>query len=193
MARTVSDTTLKDSNPASSTLLCQRDNYLQRLIRCRNNGLIKTVTGIRRCGKSVLLSTIFHNWLVKNGVDDNHIIDIAFDDMDREQLKNPHSFLDFVKARMSGKNIYYILLDEVQMMDNFSGVLLSLLHIRNCDIYVTGSNSRFLSTDIVTEFRGRSQEIRMQPLTFSEYYSAVGGDKTDAWRQYYLMEVCHSC
>lgn len=167
-------------------MIIPRDNYLQRLIRCRNNGLIKTITGIRRCGKSVLLSKLFYDWLLKNGVAENHIIYIAFDDMSKEKLKNPHEFLDFVNNQISGKGMYYILLDEVQMMDNFVGVLLSLLHKSNCDIYVTGSNSKFLSTDIVTEFRGRSQEIHMQPLTFAEYYNAVGGDKHDAWQQYYL-------
>lgn len=167
-------------------MIISRDRYLQRLIRCRNNGLIKVITGIRRCGKSILLSKIFHDWLLENGVAENHIIDIAFDDMDNEQLKDPHAFLDFIKSRITDPDTYYILLDEVQMMTDFVGVLLSLQHRSACDIYVTGSNSRFLSTDIATEFRGRSQEIRMQPLTFAEYYNAVGGDKSDAWQQYYM-------
>lgn len=167
-------------------VIVPRDKYLQKLIRCRENGLVKVITGIRRCGKSILLSKIFHDWLLADGVAENHIIYIAFDDADYESFHDPHVFLDFIKTRMTDTGVYYILLDEVQIMDNFVRVLLSLLHKPNCDIYVTGSNSRFLSTDIVTEFRGRSHEIHMQPLTFAEYYSAAGGDKSDAWQQYYF-------
>lgn len=167
-------------------MIIQRDLYLQRLIRSRHNGLIKVITGIRRCGKSVLLSTLFRNWLLDNGVSIDHIIYISFDDMDSEALSNPHVFLKHIKEAASGERQYYLLLDEVQMMENFTGVLLSLLHKQNYDIYVTGSNSRFLSTDIATEFRGRSQEIHICPLSFSEYYSVTGGDKSDAWQQYFL-------
>lgn len=167
-------------------MIIQRDLYLQRLIRSRHNGLIKVITGIRRCGKSVLLSTLFRDWLLDNDVSTDHIIYISLDDMDSEVLANPHVFLKHIKESASGERQYYLLLDEVQMMENFTGVLLSLLHKRNYDIYVTGSNSRFLSTDIATEFRGRSQEIHICPLSFSEYYCATGGDKSDAWQQYFL-------
>lgn len=163
-----------------------RDIYLQRLIRGMNNGLIKTITGIRRCGKSVLLSQIFYEWLIKNGISESHIISIAMDDKQNSALLEPYTFLNYINERTREKGEYVLLIDEVQLIDDFVGVLLSLLHKQGCDIYVTGSNSRFLSSDIVTEFRGRAQEIHMQPFTFAEYYSAVGGDKADAWREYYL-------
>lgn len=163
--------------------MIQRDQYLQQLSDSMGNGLVKTITGIRRCGKSVLLGEIFPEWLKKQGVADDHIIYVSFDDMEKEDLRNPLSFLKMVKERMSGSGIYYILLDEVQLMDRFVEVLMSLMH-KGCEIFVTGSNSRFLSTDIVTEFRGRSQEIHMLPLTFSEFRSAYSGSTEAAWREY---------
>lgn len=147
------------------------------------NGLVKTITGIRRCGKSVLLKDIFVEWLKSHGVDDDHIIYVSFDDMEKEELRNPYSFLKMTKEKMVDDKTYYILLDEVQLMDRFVEVLLSLMHKR-CDIFVTGSNSRFLSTDIVTEFRGRSQEIHMLPLSFSEFQTAYAGNTEAAWRDY---------
>ncbi|HJJ91167.1 MAG TPA: ATP-binding protein [Methanocorpusculum sp.] len=164
--------------------MIQRERYLQQLIDSVGNGLVKTITGIRRCGKSVLLKDIFVEWLKSQGVDDEHIIYVSFDDMEKEALRNPHSFLKMVNERMSDDNLYYILLDEVQLMDRFVELLLSLMH-KNCDIFVTGSNSRFLSSDIVTEFRGRSQEIHMLPLVFSEFVSAYDGSTEEAWRDYF--------
>ena len=146
--------------------------------------MVKTVTGIRRCGKSVLLRDIFRQWLKDNGVKDDHIIYLSFDDMEIEELRQPKEFLKVVRSRIADDKTHYLLLDEVQLMDRFVEVLLSLMHQEVFDIYVTGSNSRFLSTDIVTEFRGRSQEIRMLPLTFSEFISAFDGDKDEAWRDY---------
>ena len=162
----------------------QRTQYLQQLIDSMGNGLVKTITGIRRCGKSVLLRDIFGQWLKDNGVDDGHIIYLSFDDMEIEELREPKEFLKMVRSRISDNKTHYLLLDEVQLMDRFVEVLISLMHNEVFDIFVTGSNSRFLSTDIVTEFRGRSQEIRMQPLTFSEYISAFDGDKDEAWSDY---------
>ncbi len=164
--------------------MVQRTQYLQQLIDSMGNGLVKTITGIRRCGKSVLLRDIFGQWLKDNGVDDGHIIYLSFDDMEIEELREPKEFLKMVRSRISDNKTHYLLLDEVQLMDRFVEVLISLMHNEVFDIFVTGSNSRFLSTDIVTEFRGRSQEIRMQPLTFSEYISTFDGDKDEAWSEY---------
>ena len=166
-------------------MILARNRYLQQLIDSQGNGLVKTITGIRRCGKSVLLMHLFYKWLIGQNVPKDHIIDISFDDLDKEALKQPKAFLDMVKDRMIDEGNYYILLDEVQQMENFVSVLLSLMHQPNCDIYVTGSNSRFLSTDIVTEFRGRSQEIHLQPLSFSEFIEGYDGSREAAWREYY--------
>lgn len=165
--------------------MLSRNLYLQQLIDGQGNGLVKTVTGIRRCGKSVLLMNLFYKWLISQNVSKNHIIDVSFDDLDKETLRQPAAFLEMVKSRMIDEGTYYILLDEVQLMENFVGVLLSLMHKPNCDIYVTGSNSRFLSTDIVTEFRGRSQEIHLQPLSFAEFMEGFEGSRETAWREYY--------
>ena len=162
-----------------------RSRYLQQLIDGQGNGLVKTITGIRRCGKSVLLMQLFYKWLIGQNVPKDHIIDISFDDLSKEDLKDPKAFLSLVKSRITNEGIYYILLDEVQQMENFVSVLLSLMHQPNYDIYVTGSNSRFLSTDIVTEFRGRSQEIHLQPLSFSEFIEGYNGGRDTAWREYY--------
>ncbi len=163
----------------------ERGQYLSQLISGRENGLVKVITGIRRCGKSYLLFNIFRNYLTSQGVDDAHIIEISFDDLWNDELADPHKLLAYIRNRMTDNQLYFILLDEVQMLDNFVGVLNSLLHLRNADVYVTGSNSRFLSSDIATEFRGRGDEIRLYPLSFSEYYSAYNGEKSDAWRDYY--------
>lgn len=162
-----------------------RDFYLNQLIAGKENGLIKIVTGIRRCGKSYLLFTLFHEYLTSIGVDDDHIIEIAFDDRSNIALRDPDNLLMYVKSRIVDKSLYYIMLDEVQMVAEFTDVLNSLLHIRNADVYVTGSNSHFLSTDIVTEFRGRGDEIRLYPLTFSEYCQGFDGTPQKAWKEYY--------
>jgi predicted AAA+ superfamily ATPase len=147
--------------------------------------MIKVITGIRRCGKSFLLFNLFHDYLLSTGVDEAHIIEATLDDRANMELRNPDRMLDYIKSRISDSTTtYYVLLDEVQMMEDFVGVLNSLLHIRNVDAYVTGSNSRFLSKDIVTEFRGRGRDIHLYPLTFKEYYEAVGGDRSLCWRDY---------
>ena len=168
-----------------SIIMLSRNLYLQQLIDSQGNGLVKTITGIRRCGKSVLLMNLFYKWLIGQNVTKDHIIDISFDDLDQETLRQPKAFRERVKSRIKDEKPYFILLDEVQQMENFVGVLLSLMHKPNCDIYVTGSNSRFLSTDIVTEFRGRSQEIHLQPLSFAEFMEGFEGSKEAAWREYY--------
>lgn len=166
-------------------MILARNRYLQQLIDSQGNGLVKTITGIRRCGKSVLLMQLFYKWLIGQNIPKDHIIDISFDDLDNESLRKPKAFLELVKNRMTDEGNYYLLLDEVQQMENFVSVLLSLMHRQNCDIYVTGSNSKFLSTDIVTEFRGRSQEIHLQPLSFSEFIEGYEGSRDAAWREYY--------
>jgi predicted AAA+ superfamily ATPase len=163
----------------------QRDFYLDRLIAGRENGLIKIITGIRRCGKSYLLFKLFHEWLNANGIDDNHIIEVALDDRSNKALRDPDALLDYLKSRIIDKSLHYILLDEIQMVPEFTDVLNSLLHIRNADVYVTGSNSHFLSTDVVTEFRGRGDEIRLHPLSFAEFCRGFQGDRNMAWKEYY--------
>ena len=165
----------------------KRDIYLNQLIAGIGNGLIKIVTGIRRCGKSYLLFTLFREYLAEHGTDDSHIIGIALDDVLNEELLNPRTLLMHIKERMTDNDTYYVLLDEGQMMDNFVGALNNLLRLPNVDVYVTGSNSKFLSSDIATEFRGRGDEIRIHPLSFAEYMSACGGDKLDAWRDYIVF------
>lgn len=162
----------------------KRDFYLNQLIAGKQNGLIKIVTGIRRCGKSYILFKMFRKHLIDKGVNSDHILSIAFDDVLNEEYCNPKTLLLYIKSQIKDASIYYVLLDEVQMVENFEGALNSLLHIENVDVYVTGSNSKFLSSDIATEFRGRGDEIRIYPLSFSEYLSAYNGDKYDAWRDY---------
>ncbi len=133
----------------------------------RGNGLVKIITGVRRCGKSFLLFHIWHNWLLEHGVTDSHIIEI----------QKPDALLDYIDSKVvDDGNPYYVVLDEVQLVEEFMEVILSLTHMRNVDVYVSGSNSRFLSSDVVTEFRGRDDEIRIWPLTFEEYFSGIGGD-----------------
>lgn len=163
----------------------KRDRYLKQLIESRQNGFIKVVTGIRRCGKSYLLNVLFYHYLLENGVADDHIIRVDLEDRMNKELRDPDAMLHNVHDRIKDKNLYYIIIDEVQLMDEFVDVLNSFLHIDNADTYVTGSNSHFLSSDIPTEFRGRGETIHVNPLSFSEFYSAVGGDKQDAWREYY--------
>ena len=163
----------------------KRDRYLQQLIDSRQNGLIKVVTGIRRCGKSYLLNVLFYHYLLENGVDDDHIIRVDLEDRMNKDLRDPDAILHYVHDRIKDKELYYIIIDEVQLMDEFVDVLNSFLHIENADTYITGSNSHFLSSDIPTEFRGRGETIHVNPLSFSEFYAAKGGDKQDAWREYY--------
>jgi len=163
----------------------QRDTYLNKLIRKEENGLIKVVTGVRRCGKSFLLFELFHDHLLSKGVDESHIIEIALDDRSNKELRNPDKILEHVKGRITDAQTYYVILDEVQLLDEFEDVLNSFLHIRNADVYVTGSNSRFLSSDVITEFRGRGDEIRVHPLSFREYTSAHEGSIDEAWDDYF--------
>lgn len=164
----------------------ERNTYLQQLILRKDNGMIKVITGIRRCGKSFLLFNIFKKYLINNGVDGDHIIEIALDGIENEELRNPKTCYQYIKAAMKDNEHYYLLLDEIQLMPRFEEVLNSLLRISNIDIYVTGSNSRFLSSDIVTEFRGRGDEIRIYPLSFSEFYSVYNGEYEDAWNDYMI-------
>lgn len=163
----------------------KRDIYLDRLIRCEKNGLIKIVTGVRRCGKSYLLFNLFHNYLLEKGVREDHIIEIALDDRSNKELRDPDNMLKYVKERIVDKDTYYIILDEVQLLAEFEDVLNSFMHIRNADVYVTGSNSKFLSSDLVTEFRGRGDEIRIYPLSFREYCSVYEGSADEAWDDYF--------
>ena len=163
----------------------QRRFYLQQLIDGKQNGLIKIVTGIRRCGKSYLLFKLFRQHLLESGVAESHIIQIALDDIESQDLREPLSLYRHVKGKMTDSNQYYILLDEVQLVPRFEEVLNSLLRIDNADVYVTGSNSKFLSSDIVTEFRGRGDEIRLYPLSLSEYCEGAAQSPTEAWNDYY--------
>ena len=154
-----------------------RQTYLQKLINGKGNHLVKVITGIRRCGKSYLLFTLFTRYLAENGIPQDHIIKIALDDIENKPLRNATALYRHIKSLITDKEQYYILLDEIQYVDGFEEVLNSLLHIDNADTYVTGSNSKFLSSDIITEFRGRGDEIRIHPLSFKEYYEGLGGDK----------------
>ena len=170
----------------SGTVEIKRDNYLEQLKVRKDNGMIKIITGIRRCGKSFLLFVLFKKYLLENGVDSEHIIEIALDGIENEELRDPKKCYQYIKSTMIDDQKYYLLLDEVQFMPRFEEVLNSLLRISNIDVYVTGSNSKFLSSDIVTEFRGRGDEIRIYPLSFAEFYNAYGGDYDDAWNEYMI-------
>ena len=167
-------------------MIIPREKYLQQLIAAKGNGMVKIVTGIRRSGKSFLLMTLFHRHLIEQGVQENHIIEISLDNRKNKRLRDPDMLLDYIDSRVqTDGRIHYVILDEVQLVDDFVEVLLSLMQDKRLDVYVSGSNSRFLSKDVVTEFRGRGDEIHLYPLSFSEYYAAVGGDKRDAWKNYY--------
>lgn len=177
-----------------------RDFYLNKLISRKNNGLIKVITGIRRCGKSYLLNTIFYNYLINNGVDESHIIRFAFDSaddlyligesliqMEKEKRRtDPEKFMTYIRSKITDSGMYYLLLDEVQMLDCFEAVLNSYLRKDNMDIYVTGSHAKFLSKDIITEFAGRGDEIRMYPLSFREFMAVYRGDKYEGLSEYML-------
>lgn len=163
----------------------QRDIYLEKLKRGIGNGMIKVVTGIRRCGKSYLLFELFREYLTSIGIDDAHIIEVALDNRANVALRDPDAMMAYVKSRIIDAGQYFILLDEVQYMGEFEDVLNSFLHIRNVEVYVTGSNSHFLSTDVITEFRGRGFEIQMHPLCFREFVSAFDGSEDEAWDMYF--------
>ena len=163
-----------------------RDKYLNDLINRMHNGMIKVVTGIRRCGKSYLIFTIFRNYLLKQGIDESHIIYIELDQRKDRKYRNPDAILDFIESSIVDDEQYYVLLDEVQLLEEFEEVLNSLLHVKNVDVYVTGSNSKFLSKDVITEFRGRGDEIHIYPLTFKEFMQVYEGDVYHGWAEYVI-------
>ena len=162
----------------------KRDKYLEDLKDRMHNGMIKVITGIRRCGKSYLIFTIFKEYLLNEGIDEKHIIEMEFDKKENAKYRNPDALLEFVKEHIMDKEEHYVLLDEVQMLEDFEEVLNSLLHIKNLDIYVTGSNSKFLSSDVITEFRGRGDEVHVYPLTFQEAMQNYKGDIYHGWAEY---------
>ena len=164
----------------------ERRKYLDELISLRNNGMIKIITGMRRCGKSYLLFEIFTSYLESDGIAPDHIIQVDLEDYKNRVLRNPDNLYAYVESRITDGDMYYILLDEVQMLDRFEDVLNGFLRIRNADIYVTGSNAKFLSKDIITEFRGRGFEVKMYPLSFSEYMSAYPGTVQAGFNEYML-------
>ena len=165
-------------------MVIKRDKYLQELVDRMHNGMIKVITGIRRSGKSYLVFQIFREYLKNNGVDETHIIAIELDQRKNKQYRDPDAILGYIDSLIVDKEDYYILLDEVQMLDDFEEVLNSLLHVKNVDIYVTGSNSKFLSKDIITEFRGRGDEVHVYPLSFKEFMTAYNGDRYRGWADY---------
>lgn len=162
-----------------------RSTYINQLVQKKQNGMIKIITGLRRCGKSYLLFKLFYDKLVEEGVPKSHIIKIPLDDLEYAELRDKMTLCKFIKSKIKDKKQYYCLLDEIQLVEGFEEVLNSLLHIENVDVYVTGSNSRFLVKDVITEFRGRGDEIRMYPLSFKEYYEKRNGDFASAWTDYY--------
>ena len=164
----------------------RRDIYLEKLISKKNNGLIKVVTGVRRCGKSYLLFNLFSDHLKEEKVRADHIIEMAFDSFENRKYRDPEVLYPYLMEKIQDEQMYYVLLDEVQLLDDFESVLNSLVRKKNVDVYVTGSNAKFLSKDIITEFRGRGDEVHMYPLTFAEYMSVYPGDKNDAWRDYVI-------
>ena len=165
-------------------MIIRRDTYLNKLISKKQNGLIKVITGIRRCGKSYLLFNLFRNYLIESGVDSSHIIEMTFDSYENKRYRNPEIFFPYIKEKISDSGLYFILLDEIQLLEDFESILNSLSRLPNTDIYVTGSNAKFLSKDIITEFRGRGDEVHMYPLSFSEFMSVYDGDKRDGWNEY---------
>lgn len=162
----------------------KRNIHLNRIIARKGNGMIKVITGMRRCGKSYLLFTLFHNYLLEQGVDELHIIKVDMEDRRNAALRNPDALLNYIDSRMTDSQQYYILLDEVQLVAEFEDVLNSYLKITNADVYVTGSNAKFLSKDVITEFRGRGDEIRITPLSFQEFMSAKEGNREDLLNEY---------
>ena len=164
----------------------KRDRYLNLLISKKYNGLIKVITGMRRCGKSYLLFTLFKDYLLSEGIEKNHIIEIAFDAYENKQYRDPDVLYPYLKEQIKDDGMYYVLLDEVQLLGEFEAILNSLTRIKNVDVYVTGSNARFLSKDVITEFRGRGDEVHMYPLSFAEFMSVYPGTKQDGWNEYML-------
>lgn len=164
----------------------KRDGYLERLIQRRENGAVKVITGVRRCGKSYLLFNLYNNYLLEDGIEESHVLKIPLDDDDYEELRDRKKLRNYIKEHTDDEKPYFIFLDEVQFCEGFESVLNGLSRNENLDIYVTGSNSRFLSSDILTEFRGRGDEVRVFPLSFAEFVSAFPGDKSDAWREYMM-------
>lgn len=162
----------------------KRDMYLNMLIRHKHNGMIKVVTGIRRCGKSYLLFRLFYNYLIESGVKEDHIIKIALDDRKNKKYRNPDELYNYIHESIKDKDMYYILLDEVQFVGEFEDVLNSFLHIENVDTYVIGSNAKFLSKDIITEFRGRGDQIHISPLSFAEFMSVSKKPVMEGWKKY---------
>lgn len=167
--------------------MIKRDIYLQKIIDRMNNGMIKVITGIRRCGKSYLLFEIFYKYLLEHGVSNSHIITLQLDDRLNIKYRNPDELCDFIHSKIIDFQKFYILLDEVQLVQNFEEVLISFLHIQNVDIYVTGSNAKFLSSDIITEFRGRGDQIYLSPLSFKEFFSASQFEYEDAYNEYSMF------
>ena len=167
-------------------MIFDRRTYLKQLLDGSRNDMVKIVTGIRRCGKSFLLFNLFRTYLLEHGTDERHIICLSLDDRKNRHLLDPDVLLDYIdELNPDDGQTTYVILDEVQLVDDFVGVMLSLMHMRNVQAYVSGSNSRFLSTDVVTEFRGRGWEIRVHPLSFAEVYEAKGGDKSQLLMEYY--------
>lgn len=164
----------------------KRDYYLQKLIAKKHNGLIKVITGMRRCGKSYLLFTLFKKHLLESGVAEDHIVEIPFDSFESKKYRDPEVLYPYVKEKLVDDQKYYILLDEVQLLGEFESVLNGFMRIPNVDVYVTGSNAKFLSKDIITEFRGRGDELHMNPLSFAEFMSVYDGNKYDGWNEYML-------
>ena len=164
----------------------KRDRYLNLLISKKHNGLIKVITGMRRCGKSYLLFTLFKDYLLSEGIEKNHIIEIAFDAYENKQYRDPDVLYPYLKEKIKDDGMYYVLLDEVQLLGEFEAILNSLTRMKNVDVYVTGSNARFLSKDVITEFRGRGDEVHMYPLSFAEFMSVYPGAKQDGWNEYML-------
>ena len=164
----------------------RRDTYLNKLISKRHNGLIKVITGVRRCGKSYLLFDLFREYLRKSQIPDDHIIEMAIDAYENKKYRDPEIFFPYLAERINDQDQYYVLLDEVQLLGDFESILNSLVRRKNVDVYVTGSNAKFLSKDIITEFRGRGDEVHMYPLTFAEFMSVYEGEKADGWRDYVL-------
>lgn len=173
-------------SPEAVTLEIKRDYYLQKLIAKKHNGLIKVITGMRRCGKSYLLFTLFKKHLLESGVAEDHIVEIPFDSFESKKYRDPEVLYPYVKEKLVDDQKYYILLDEVQLLGEFESVLNGFMRIPNVDVYVTGSNAKFLSKDIITEFRGRGDELHMNPLSFAEFMSVYDGNKYDGWNEYVL-------
>lgn len=166
-------------------MLFERKYYLSQLQNADGNGMIKIITGMRRCGKSFLLFNIFRKSLLEKGIHEDHIIKVNLEDRRNKKLRNPDALLEHIDKLMTDAEKYYILLDEVQLVSEFEDVLNSYLGVPNAEVYVTGSNAKFLSRDIITEFRGRGWEVRIHPLSFAEYYEVIGGEKAEALDQYY--------